>query len=220
MLYTFSLEPVLFAEWPVAVRLALAAVVAYLLGSFVFAYVIARGLKGVNITEHGSGNPGTSNVLRVVGKTGAALTLLGDALKGYLAVLFGGLIGGGVGMLLAAAAVMVGHMYPLYYHFKGGKTVATAAGVMLALDWRIALTAIGVFVLVLVLTRYISVASILASITVTVSAFFYTKDISLYVICFLVTAFIVFKHRSNMKRLVAGTENKLSFHRSEKDAEK
>ena len=114
-------------------------------------------------------------------------------------------------MLVAAVCVMVGHMYPLYFHFKGGKTVATAAGVMFALDWRIALTAIGVFVLVLALTRYISVASILASITVTVSAFFYSRDVSLYVICFLVTAFIVFKHRSNMKRLMAGTENKISF---------
>ena len=211
MVYTFSLQPVWLTGWPIAGSLVLTAVVAYLLGSCVFAYFIARWMKGIDITAHGSGNPGTSNVLRVVGKTGAALTLLGDALKGYLAVLFGGLVAGGIGMLVAAVCVMVGHMYPLYFHFKGGKTVATAAGAMLALDWRIALTAIGVFVLVLVITRYISVASILASITVTVSAFFYSKDISLYVICFLVTVFIVFKHRSNMKRLMAGTENKISF---------
>lgn len=211
MVYTFSLQPVWLTGWPAAVTLILTAAAAYLLGSCVFAYLIARWMKGIDITAHGSGNPGTSNVLRVVGKTGAALTLLGDALKGYLAVLLGGLIAGGIGMLVAAVCVMVGHMYPLYFHFKGGKTVATAAGVMFALDWRIALTAIGVFVLVLALTRYISVASILASITVTVSAFFYSRDVSLYVICFLVTAFIVFKHRSNMKRLMAGTENKISF---------
>lgn len=211
MLYSLDLQPILLPHLPFALQLLISAVVGYLLGSVGFAYIVARAMKGIDITQYGSGNPGTSNVLRVVGKTGAALTLLGDALKGYLAVLLGGLVAGGVGMLLAAACVMVGHMFPLFYHFKGGKTVATAAGVMLALDWRIALTAIGVFVLLLVITKYISLSSIVASVTVAVSSLFYTKDISLYIICFLVAIFIIFKHRSNIKRLLAGTENKISF---------
>ena len=206
MLYSLDLQPILLPHLPFALQLLISAVVGYLLGSVGFAYIVARAMKGIDITQYGSGNPGTSNVLRVVGKTGAALTLLGDALKGYLAVLLGGLVAGGVGMLLAAACVMVGHMFPLFYHFKGGKTVATAAGVMLALDWRIALTAI-----LLVITKYISLSSIVASVTVAVSSLFYTKDISLYIICFLVAIFIIFKHRSNIKRLLAGTENKISF---------
>lgn len=200
-----------------ALMVLLAGVLAYLLGSCCFSYIVARREAGIDITKYGSGNPGTSNMLRVVGKGGAALTLLGDLLKGVVAVCLGLLLAGGYGMLAGAAGVIIGHCYPVFFHFKGGKAVATTAGAMAVLDWRILLMILGTFIIVVALSRYISLASCSAAVVCILAPFLVGQDLYMKALCVIVAVFVIIKHRGNLKRLLAGTETKVSFHKKELD---
>lgn len=200
--------------------ISLAYFVAYLIGAFPTG-VIAGKLKGIDIRKHGSGNAGATNALRLLGpKIGISVMLI-DAFKGILAILLGRLILSSLGHLsdnlfdiTLGITAIVGHVFSLFLKFKGGKGVATAAGVFGLLSPWVFLTALLVFIITVSLSKYVSLGSILASIFLVLSQLYisYTKDfqdLPILVLTLLVALFIIIKHRQNIKRLIAGNENKL-----------
>ena len=200
------------------------AVIAYLLGSISFSVIISKKMAGFDVREKGSGNAGTTNVLRSVGKKAAILTLICDVLKGVLAVLVayiaGNIVKEGVDRALliqiAGLLVVVGHTFPIFFGFKGGKGIATALGVLLITNWNIGLICL-VFALVLMaLTKMVSLGSISAAILFPVLILLmphtaYLVDGNYVIYSILMAVLVVFNHRANVKRLLSGTENKLDF---------
>ncbi len=200
------------------------AVIAYLLGSISFSVIISKKMAGFDVREKGSGNAGTTNVLRSVGKKAAVITLIFDVLKGVLAVLVAYIVGNiikeGVDKALliqiAGLLVIVGHTFPIFFGFKGGKGIATALGVLLITNWNIGLICL-VFALVLMaLTKMVSLGSISAAILFPVLILFmphtaYLVDGNYIIYSILIAVLVVFNHRANVKRLLSGTENKLDF---------
>ena len=200
------------------------AVIAYLLGSISFSVIISKKMAGFDVREKGSGNAGTTNVLRSVGKKAAVITLIFDVLKGVLAVLVAYIVGNivkeGVDKALliqiAGLLVIVGHTFPIFFGFKGGKGIATALGVLLITNWTIGLICL-VFALVLMaLTKMVSLGSISAAILFPVLILFmphtaYLVDGNYIIYSILIAVLVVFNHRANVKRLLNGTENKLDF---------
>lgn len=198
--------------------------VAYLLGSISFSVIISKKMAGFDVREKGSGNAGTTNVLRSVGKKAAILTLICDVLKGVLAVLVayiaGNIVKEGVDRALliqiAGLLVVVGHTFPIFFGFKGGKGIATALGVLLITNWNIGLICL-VFALVLMaLTKMVSLGSISAAILFPVLILLmphtaYLVDGNYIIYSILMAVLVVFNHRANVKRLLNGTENKLDF---------
>ena len=199
-------------------------IVAYLIGSISFSVIISKRVAGFDVREKGSGNAGATNMLRSVGKKAAVLTLLCDALKGVLAIIFA-IVAGAIAknsdkallVQIAGILVVVGHTYPVFFGFKGGKGVATSLGVLLMTNWKIGLICL-VFALVLMaLTRIVSMGSVGAAILFPVLTLFihtnYTiSEGSSYLVYSIILALIVaFNHRSNIRRILNGTENKLSF---------
>ncbi len=199
-------------------------IVAYLIGSISFSVIISKKMAGFDVREKGSGNAGATNMLRSVGKKAAVLTLLGDALKGVVAILFAIIVGAiakdldkALLVQLAGIFVVVGHTFPIFFGFKGGKGVATSLGVLLMTNWQIGLICL-VFALVLMaLTRMVSMGSVGAAILFPILVLFirtnYTiSEGSSYLIYSIILALIVaFNHRANIQRILNGTENKLSF---------
>lgn len=194
-------------------------VAAYLLGSISWSVLVVRVLRGVDVRTVGSGNAGATNVLRAAGKGPALATLVLDAGKGAAAVLTARLLDGGPWVVgLVAVAVVVGHVYPLYFGFRGGKGVATAGGALFALDWRPTLAALGVFVLTLAWRRIVSLSSISAAAAIPLLVLaagmlgLFGDDrawLALFTGTLLIAALVIFKHRANLARLRAGTEPRL-----------
>jgi acyl phosphate:glycerol-3-phosphate acyltransferase len=193
---------------------ALFVLIGYLIGSISFAVVVS-GLFGLpDPHTYGSGNPGATNVLRTGKKTAAVLTLIGDAAKGtvalWLAQRFAPQFGVGEAALAAVAlAAFLGHLFPLYFRFHGGKGVATAAGILLAVDWRIALTVLLVWVLVAVVSRYSSLAAIVAAALSPLAAFHFLGWGPMTWVVLVVAVLLVLRHRSNVERLLAGNETRI-----------
>jgi len=199
------------------------AIIAYLLGSISFSVLISKKMAGFDVREKGSGNAGTTNVLRSVGKKAAIITLICDVLKGVVAIFIAYFVGKIVKDLdncllvqVAGIAVIVGHTFPIFFGFKGGKGIATSLGVLLVTNWNIGLICL-VFALVLMaLTRMVSLGSIAAAILFPVLVTFMPSNAYIvegnYIIYSIILAvLVVFNHRSNVKRLLTGTENKLDF---------
>lgn len=200
------------------------AIVAYLLGSISFSVIISKKMAGFDVREKGSGNAGATNMLRSVGKRAAILTLLGDALKGVVAILFGILVGAiaknadkALLVQIAGIAVVVGHTFPIFFGFKGGKGVATALGVLLMTNWQIGLICLVFALVLMVLTKMVSMGSVGAAILFPVLVLFihtnYTvsNESSYFIYSVILALIVAFNHRSNIKRILNGTENKLSF---------
>ena len=204
------------------------AIIAYLIGSVNFSVIFSKKFAGFDVREKGSGNAGSTNMLRSVGKKAAALTLVCDVLKGVVAIVIAIIVGNVVQdsnkellLQIAGIAVVLGHTFPIFFQFKGGKGVATSLGILLMSNWQIGLICL-VFALVLMaLTRMVSLGSCAAAVLFPVLTLFindhYTvltegKQGSTYLVYSIIMAVIVlFNHRSNIKRILNGTENKLSF---------
>ncbi len=185
-------------------------IVAYLLGSIPFGYLIVRGKSGADIRETGSGGTGATNVSRRAGKAAGVLTLLLDAAKGCAAVVIAKAVSGDDWVIAAAAiAALVGHIFPVWLGFRGGKGVATGVGIFLVLA-PIALLGAGVvFVAIVLLTRYVSLGSITAAILIPVLVWVQSDSQPLLTAAVIGAALIVFAHRGNIQRLVSGTESRI-----------
>jgi glycerol-3-phosphate acyltransferase PlsY len=186
---------------------ALTVLAAYCIGSVSFAIVVSRLMRLPDPRSYGSKNPGATNVLRTGKKTAAVLTLAGDAGKGWLAVWLAAQLGGDVPA--AGLAVFLGHLYPVFHRFQGGKGVATAAGVLFGFDVRLGLAVLVCWIVVAVLFRYSSLASLIAAFTAPVCAWFLGADGSVVVVVTAIALLLAWRHRENIARLAAGTESQL-----------
>ncbi len=201
--------------------------VAYLLGSTPTGYTAARVLKGIDIREHGSGSTGATNVLRTLGTVPGAFVLLVDALKGYGAIaltywLFdfaanNQLIPAQINapawlpwmVAIAGLAVVLGHSKSIWLGFSGGKSVATSLGVLLAMSWMVGLSTIGVFGLVFALSRIVSLSSIAGATSVSLLMLFFHQPLAYVLFALTGGVYVIWRHRSNIERLIAGTEPRI-----------
>lgn len=185
-------------------------VAAYLLGSIAFGIVVSKLFKLPDPRTVGSGNPGATNVLRSGKKSAAALTLLGDAFKGWFPVWLVMQPDGGVMWITSAVAIAVflGHLYPVFHKFKGGKGVATALGVMLAISPSLALAALLTWVVIFVLTKFSSLSAILAAMMAPVYAWYLLDDAyhDFEMVVVFVSIMLLWRHRTNIQKLLNGTE--------------
>ena len=185
---------------------ALAIVAAYCLGSISFAVVVSKLMRLPDPRSYGSKNPGATNVLRTGSKAAAVLTLIGDAAKGGVAVWLASYFTDELAAVGLAA--FLGHLYPVFHRFQGGKGVATAAGVLLALDWRIGLGTIITWLVIAFALRYSSLAALIAAILAPLATAF-VLDVKSALIVAVMSAFLVWRHRGNISRLLSGTEPRL-----------
>jgi len=187
-----------------------AAIGAYLLGSIPFAVVVSRLYGLADPRSYGSGNPGATNVLRSGNRQAAILTLLGDAAKGALAVLLARHFGlSGAGVAIVALAVFFGHLFPVFLKFKGGKGVATAAGVLIALDWRLGLAVLGVWLLTAFVSRYSSLAALVAAASAPMLAGMMWGAIGSTLAVGAMSLALIARHWPNLQRLLTGGEPKI-----------
>lgn len=200
------------------IKLVLSAVAGYLLGSLNSSLITGR-FYGVDIRKHGSGNAGATNALRTLGKKAALFVLLGDFAKGVLAYLAGYYIyGGSQGGMLAGTAAIFGHIWPVFFGFKGGKGVLTTLAVLLLIDWPIALGLLGVFIIILILTKYVSLGSIVAAFLFPIASLVFGRSLETVVFSGIIAALVIIRHRTNIRRLLEGTESRFSL--SKKQAAK
>lgn len=205
-----------------------AAISGYLLGSINTSIIVGK-VFGIDIRKHGSGNAGATNTLRTLGAKPAIFTFAGDALKGVIACLIGSFIfrlfinspeNGELGLLVAGFSAILGHNWPLYFGFKGGKGVLTSFAVLLMMDWRLALILVGVFLVITSTTRFVSLGSVVAAalypFLALIPAFGHVGHGWQFVVAAcLVGGLIIFRHTANIKRLINGTESKV-FSKKEK----
>lgn len=204
------------------------AIIAYVIGSVNFSVIISKKFAGFDVREKGSGNAGTTNMLRSVGRTAAAITLVCDILKGVIAIVISIVIGKMAKNLnaelllqIAGIAVVLGHTFPVFFGFKGGKGVATSLGILLMSNWQIGLICLVFAIVLIILTRMVSLGSCTAAILFPVLTLFidehYTvlnndKTGKAYFLYSIILAVIVlYNHRTNIKRILEGKENKISF---------
>ena len=198
------------------------AIIAYLIGSINFSIILSKKMAGFDVREKGSGNAGTTNMLRAVGKKAAAITLVCDILKGVVAILVAMFIGNVVEeankpllVQIAGIAVILGHTFPIFFKFKGGKGVATSLGVLIMSNWQIGLICLVFALILIILTQMVSVGSIAAAILYPVLTLFIPQNYivpgNYLIYSVLLAVLVVFNHRENVKRLLNGTENKISF---------
>jgi len=200
------------------------AVAGYLLGNISVGVLISKAFGVWDIRKHGSGNSGSTNVLRTLGWLPGVLTLLGDCLKGYLACMLGRWLCGDPGMLLGGLCAIVGHDYPVFMQFKGGKGIATSLGLILAISPWLGLAHLLLVIAVVAVTRYMSVGSIIASFAFPIlTAILYPgrEHYPLFVIAAVLAGLLsLYRHKENIKRLRKGEENRLDFDRISRISEK
>ncbi len=181
--------------------------VAYLVGSVSSAIIVCQLMGLDDPRDHGSGNPGATNVMRIGGKKAAAITLFGDALKGLLPVLLAKAIG--VESLLLALVVFaafLGHLYPVFFAFKGGKGVATTLGLTLGVTWLLGLVVSGTWFIVYKLSKISSLSALVAAVLTPAYVWFIVEDKYLLIVFILISIILLWRHRSNIQRLLAGEE--------------
>ena len=189
-------------------------VLAYLLGSLSFAVIVSKAMGLDDPRSYGSGNPGATNVLRSGNKTAAIATLMLDAVKGTIAVLFARWLADRLGygdatVALAGLAAFLGHLYPVFFRFQGGKGVATAAGVLLALDLWLGCASLGTWLAIAILTRYSSLAALVTAVLAPVYVQLLHGGTQRTVAVAVMSVLLVWRHRANISKLLSGTESKL-----------
>ncbi|MDR0564079.1 MAG: glycerol-3-phosphate 1-O-acyltransferase PlsY [Azoarcus sp.] len=185
-------------------------IAAYLVGSIPFAIISSRLFGLRDPRSYGSGNPGATNVLRSGNKAAAALTLAGDCLKGWLAVWAAGALGMSPEMAaFAGMAAFIGHVFSVFLRFNGGKGVATALGVMLGLNAFIALTCLGIWLLVAAVSRYSSAAALMAAIAAPIATWLFTANAAITLSVIAIGAILIWRHAANIRRLLNGSEGKI-----------
>lgn len=191
----------------------MAAAIAYVLGAIPFGYLLVKWTTGRDVRSGGSGNIGATNVLRTTGRVAGIATLLLDIGKGYLAVWIAGRLSnqGVTAMCAATLAVMAGHAFPVFLHFKGGKAVASFVGAFLCLTPLALGAVLVVFVVVVAWTRYISMASVVSAATFPLAVWLMQRDLTMLTTAVIAGAFIIYKHSSNIRRLRAGSESVFTF---------
>lgn len=201
--------------------IVLVIIIGYLLGSLNFALILSGKMYKDDIRKHGSKNAGTTNMMRTYGNKAAGLTILGDMLKAIVSVVIGAfLMGLMYGGYAAALGCVLGHVFPVYYGFKGGKGVATAAAAILILNPFAFLIIIAVFLICVILTRYISLGSVLGAAIFPLITFYsyagkwYFGSGFAFIAAFLIAILVIVKHHENLSRLAHGKENKFSFKKS------
>ena len=188
---------------------------AYLLGSLSTAIITSKLLGLPDPRTQGSGNPGATNVLRIGGKKAAVITLLGDMLKGLIAVLAGWLLGMSDAVVAAMGlAAFLGHLYPVFFGFKGGKGVATGLGVLMGISWPVGVAALTTWLLVAALTRYSSLSALCAAILVPFYTAWFTSSSAFLIMVVVLSLLLIWRHRSNIRNLFRGTESKIGSKKS------
>jgi glycerol-3-phosphate acyltransferase PlsY len=183
-------------------------IIGYLLGSINTSLVVGR-LYGVDIRKHGSGNAGMTNVLRTLGRGAAIMVIIGDMLKAVLSCLIGLYITGNTGLMTGGVAAALGHNWPVYFGFKGGKGALTSVTVAIMMDWRIGLIVLGIAVVTTAVTRYMSLGSLLGSISFPILSLIFHKGIEFLIFSLVLSLFVILRHRSNIQRIIKGTESKI-----------
>ena len=197
----------------------LAAVCAYFLGCFNGAVIVSKYILRDDVRTHGSGNAGLTNFYRTFGGPLTAVVILTDVLKAVLAVLLGAALAGVAGQdpvlgkYWAGVFCLLGHMFPCMFHFKGGKGILSGGTVALMIDWRVALVVWGGFLILSILTRYVSLGSLWAGASFPFITWYCFPQPFIVVLGFLCGGLVVWQHRANIQRLLQGTENKFTFHR-------
>jgi len=191
-------------------NLLVSAVFGYLLGSVPFAVVVSRAFRLADPRSFGSGNPGATNVLRTGNKLAALLTLLGDAAKGWLAMFVAAKVGAdGTAIAVSGLAAFLGHVFPFTLGFKGGKGVATALGVLLGFSGILAGFAAGVWLAVAAITRYSSLAALVAAAAAPVLSWWLLGKVEITVPVAIMCAVLIYRHKSNIRKLLAGSEGRI-----------
>lgn len=202
----------------------LCAVIGYAIGS-VNSSIIVGKFYGTDVRTQGSKNAGLTNTLRVLGKKAALMVLAGDILKGVIAVLIGVMLKKWAGEsslgelygVMAGTFAVIGHNWPVYFGFKGGKGILTTATVIFMLDWKIGFIVLALFIIIVAIFKFVSLGSIIASVAVPVAALALGHSAAFIVFMIFLGALAIYRHKANIGRLVNGTENKLSF--KKKDSE-
>ncbi|MDD6567954.1 MAG: glycerol-3-phosphate 1-O-acyltransferase PlsY [Eubacterium sp.] len=217
--------------------LIISAVVSYLLGSLNFGIIISKSLNKDDVRSHGSGNAGSTNMLRNYGKKYAVMTIIGDMLKVAVAIIISFIIvrkmgnislaeNGGAYILGIDARMftksfsglfcVLGHIFPCFFGFKGGKGVATAGGMVFMIDWRIALILLAIFAIIVLITKYVSLGSIAMAVFYPVFIFIFYKSLPLALLSLIFTLIVLLAHRENIKKLINHTESKIGSKKENK----
>lgn len=200
-------------------KLIIVIVIGYLLGSLNTSIIVGK-LYGTDIRKHGSGNAGMTNTLRTLGKAAAVMVIVGDVLKGVLSYIIGNVVFNtipevattdiaNVGGMAAGIAAIAGHNWPVYFGFKGGKGILTSISVVIMMDWMLGLILLGIFVIIVAITKYVSLGSIIASIAFPITAFIKGNGLVFIVFSVILAVLAVARHNANIKRLLSGSESKL-----------
>jgi len=183
---------------------------AYLMGSLSAAIIVCKVMGLPDPRSEGSKNPGATNVLRIGGKKAAAITLLGDAAKGFIPVVIGQLLSLELVQLgIVGLAAFLGHLYPVFFSFRGGKGVATAFGVFVGISWMVGAALLATWLIMAKVTKISSASALTAAFLAPVYLWIFNKDLSLVGISILISVLLIYRHRSNIKKLISGTEGKI-----------
>lgn len=214
-------EPLLKTEINVfgidLIVILLSLVISYLLGSVNTSIVVSKLFSKSDIRKSGSGNAGMTNTMRVMGKKAGIIVVFGDMLKTIIAMLICGFIGGENAMIFAGLGVVLGHVFPLYFGFRGGKGVLTGVTIVLFADFRVGLISLLIFFILILITKMVSVGSVLATFFTPITYYIFNKEAILnLVIISIVSLLIIVKHRTNIIRIIKGEENKIGSNKNKK----
>lgn len=186
-------------------------ILSYLIGSLTFAFILGKLITKKDVRDYGSGNAGATNAIRVFGVKVGILAFFGDLVKGIIAVLIGIMVAGDIGGYFAGFFVIIGHNYPIFLSFKGGKGVATTIGVMLIISPYVSLICFSIGIVIALVTRIFSLGSIIGLFLAPIVVLIIVRpfNLQLFIFCLIIISMSIYRHKDNIKRLLEGKENKL-----------